>query len=154
MNHCDGALRDQLPEIASGRATEPNRARGLAHAEVCADCAAELELLTRLYEDRPPLPDVLATRIAAGVRAGTPFRARRRRWVPAWGLAAAAVAGLAFGIPSLIERMSPTVAGDDLEAVAMLGSPWLSGDPLIAGAPVLESLSDDELTRLLEELER
>jgi hypothetical protein len=75
--------------------------------------------------------------------------------VPAWALAAAAVAVLALGTPSLMERLNQPGSGlpgmEDLEATTPV---WLAERSLVAGAPVLESLTDEQLARLLEEMER
>ncbi len=74
--------------------------------------------------------------------------------VPRWALAAAVVAAVAVGIPGLMGPPGTTSDVDDAGALALAGSFWLSEDPLVAGAPVLETLTDDQLERLLEEIER
>jgi anti-sigma factor RsiW len=164
MTECDANFRDALPDVASGRADAATRTRVLDHVESCAGCAAELRLLGGLYAGRPVLPDRLAERITGAVRADLPGAGRTARRsarrsarfvIPAWALAAAALAGVAIGIPSLVERMGVTAPGSGagLDALEAVGGLWISEDPMVAGAPVLESLTDEELARLLEEME-
>jgi hypothetical protein len=167
MNECDGRYRDALADVAAGaRASAELEARVLAHVETCADCAAELRTLRLLRAGRPELPSALAARIDQGVRSGLTgagagegprYGRRTRAWarVPAWALAAAAVAVLALGTPTLMERLNQPGSGlpgiDDLEPTTPV---WLAERSLVAGAPVLESLTDEQLARLLEEMER
>jgi hypothetical protein len=166
MNECEGRFRDALVDVAGARVSAELEARVLAHVETCADCSAELRTLRLLRAGRPELPSALAARIDQGVRsglaragAGQGARPGRRAgaWarVPAWALAAAAVAVLALGTPSLMERLNQPGSGlpgmEDLEATTPV---WLAERSLVAGAPVLESLTDEQLARLLEEMER
>lgn len=158
--------REALPDVAAGRADDQVRARVLAHVAGCAACAGELRLLEALYAGRPALSEERAERIARVLLTGaspagvSPVvgpdggRFRRRRWLPTWTLAAAAMAGLALGTPLLVERMGSgeqaADAGGDLDVT---GNVWLSEDPMVAGGPVFESLTDDQLAQLLEEMD-
>ena len=154
MNPCDGATKDLLPDLAAGRLEPGDHARVEAHALTCADCAAELDTLRLLVESRPELSTPLADRIAGEVERGLARPAPGRRRVSRWALAAAAGIVLALGTPTLLERMGsgPT---DFLSALddEVLPAGWLSEASLIAGAPVLDDLSDEALARLLEEME-
>jgi len=159
MSECVGDWKDLLPEVASGRAPADVEARVLAHARGCADCAAELDLLRGLARGRPELPGAVAARIAEGVRQGLARErdlARERRRRPAgagrWAVAAAAVAVLAMGAPWVLVRTASSPPSDLLPP----GEPvtvWLTDEPLVAGGPMLDGLSDDELRRLLEEMD-
>lgn len=128
--------------------------------------------IVRLLSAAPPrpVPADLEARIQAAVRAqrsaesgtaavSTP--ARRGRRTPPWALAAAAGLVLAVATPLLMERMGAggggEVAIDEAEVTAMLTetlpSPWFGDGGTVAGAPVLDDLSDDALLQLLEEME-
>lgn len=170
MNDCDSTWKERLADVASGRANAAERARVEEHVRDCADCADESALLTGLAAHRPRLSADLAARIGAGVREGLradasqarPPAGARRGWgawlsgrrVPAWALAAAAVVVLALGTPSMVQRMrTPEIyveeAQMELDSESTL---WVSDDPLVAGAPVLDGLSDEQLSQLLEEM--
>lgn len=154
MSGCDAELKDVLAEVAAGRADRDVEARVRGHAAECDDCAEELRLLGALARGRPELPAELAARIDRGVREGLRGPGARRRWIPSWGLAAAAVAVLALGTPSLVERIERGDApvggegGSDDEVAGV----WVSEEPLVAGAPVLDGLTDEQLSALLEDL--
>jgi hypothetical protein len=67
-------------------------------------------------------------------------------------VAAAAVAVLAMGAPWVLVRTASSPPSDLLPP----GEPvtvWLTDEPLVAGGPMLDGLSDDELRRLLEEMD-
>ena len=150
---------DRLPDWVAGRLDASSAARLSAHVAACARCAAEAELVRGLRAARPIAPAGLASRIADAARADV-GRARgsavRRRLAPAWALSAAAVLVLAVGTSVLMDR-SETPA--EPEATEMAGltvdddaGVWIADDALVAGAPVLEELSDDDLAALLEEM--
>jgi predicted anti-sigma-YlaC factor YlaD len=153
MIPCDADMKELLADVAAGRAGPTARARVAEHRAACPDCDAEASLLELLALGRPRLSDERAERIERGVREGRAGEVRRR--VPGWALATAAVAVVALGTPALVQRMSTrTVAGDPAApTVGELVPMWMTDEPLVAGAPVLDALSDDELVRLLEEME-
>lgn len=83
-------------------------------------------------------------------------------WIPSWALPAAAVVVLALGIGVLMDGMDGTPDGlgpeprlEPVRVAAESPAPeeWLWDDGLVAGAPVLEDLTEDELMALIEELE-
>jgi anti-sigma factor RsiW len=154
MTDCDGDTKDLLPALAAGRLEPGDRARVGAHARSCEDCAAELATLRLLVESRPELPRPLADRIAGEVAKGLARPTPDRRRLPRWALAAAAGVVLALGTPSLLQRMGSdgTDVGAELDD-EVFPTAWLSEAPLIAGAPLLDGLSDEALARLLEEME-
>lgn len=157
------AVRAALPEWARG---ESARAADLeAHLARCADCAREAALLRTLYQSQPAPPPELEGRIRHAVQGavptsgapGTPPAQGGTTWLRRhpWPLAAAAVLVLVVGT-ALLERrtgdpsrMGGEGAGDP--------DPWLMDDwggeqGIVAGVPVIEQLSDEQLLTLLEEL--
>lgn len=165
MTTCD-QVQDRLPDLAAGRLDPAESTGARLHLESCDDCRAALEVV-ELLASAPPraVPTGLEARIAQAVRrevleAPTAGPAARRRFqAPRWALAAAAGLALAVATPVLMERMGPasTEVIDETEVTAMLTeslpSPWFSDEGTVAGAPVLDDLSDDALLRLLEEME-
>jgi hypothetical protein len=165
MTHwnCDEVLA-RLPELAHGRGE--SEARDVyEHLESCANCQEEWEIVSLLVEAGPaPVPSTLEARLTAAVRADTERSVdgrpvRRPRSVPTWRLAAAAGIVLAIATPVLVDRMSDRPIGmlDEMEVTAALGdrlpSPWLDDEEgIVAGAPVLDGLSDEALEQLLEEM--
>jgi anti-sigma factor RsiW len=174
MNCAD--IVDRLPDWVAGRLAD-TEAGGLAdHVATCRDCAAETELLRSLVATRTSAPPELAQRIVSAAlaeRARAPQaaprvgRARASFWrlAPAWGLPAAAVLVLAIGT-TVVSHRSATVAQPDstLSPVAAaladvpvdddagVESVSIADDGVVAGAPVLDQLSDDNLAALLQEM--
>ncbi|MEJ2202599.1 MAG: zf-HC2 domain-containing protein [Gemmatimonadota bacterium] len=143
---CD-EVRDRIPDHVAGRLPAGDAERVRRHLEGCEECRAELSLIALLFEARPEVPEGLAERVRSA--AGRRGLARH----PMWGLAAAAVAVLALGI-GVSSRSSegrldvPVYVSETDEAESV----WLSDDGLIAGAPALDGLSDEDLAMLLEEM--
>lgn len=166
MTHEKGdQLRDQLPDWVAGR-LEGERAAALARAvEADPDLRAEADLLRVLRAGRADVPDGLDVRIAAAVlrdRRGSPapaiLQTARPRWWsgvwgPAWAVAAAAALVLFLGTWELVDR---TGAPEEVNAVvtALEGrhTPWVADDGTVAGAAVLDGLSEEALASLLEEM--
>lgn len=171
MNATDcSEILDRLPELAAGEVPAGEAERVHAHLRACADCRADWEIVQLLEEAGPrPVPAGLEGRIVRELRAAEPSPpmpaaprhgggARGRRWIPRWGLAAAAGVVLAVATPVLVERMgdNAVVAPDPIELEEAVGdrlpSPWLDEEGIVAGAPVLDGLSDEALEQLLEEM--
>lgn len=160
---CDHVL-DRLPDLAAGRIGESDAAALHAHLGGCADCAEAWSVVSLLAEAGPaPVPPGLEARLQAAVRAdgvgSAAGAAGGRRGIPHWRLAAAAGIVLALATPVLMDRMGTGngVLPDDLEVAEALTeslpSPWLGEDEgIVAGAPVLDGLSDEALEQLLEEM--
>lgn len=145
-------VKDLLPEFVRGELGDERRRWVVEHVTVCADCQEEVELLQRICSDTVRVPAGLARDIKdalAREHASAPWSVRRSvRWrVPA---AAAAVA-LALGTAVVWERVRalPEVGPLGREPFAVV---WPSDDADVAGAPILEGLSDDDLMLLFEEL--
>lgn len=166
--HCDEVL-ERLPEWLAVQRKAGVEDDVRAHLDSCAACASEARMVRLLMEAGPAtVPPELEVRLqeavraefanGAGATAGAAPTVRRRR-MPTWQLAAAAGAILAVATPVLMDRMQdragPAVEEADL-AVAVadrLPSPWLDDEvDLVAGAPVLDGLTDDDLRLLLEEM--
>jgi anti-sigma factor RsiW len=143
--------RERIPDLVAGRSSQDEAAQLAGHLSACAECAAEAELVTLLYEARSEPPEGLASRIQGAARmSGFRGGAGARPW---WGLAAAAVAALALGIGVVSER--GTGLGPEIPAYVAAAEDvglWASDDGLIAGAPALENLSEEALLTLLEEM--
>ena len=137
-------VREWMPDFATGLRVPPGREAMDAHLSSCGECRAERDLVRALRASRREPPAGLARRVVRAVRAD-----RARPW---WGLTAAAVAALALGIGIASDR-----AGSDAEVPGFAyevdeGVVWGSEDGLMAGAPLLDELSDEALQQLLDEL--
>lgn len=169
---CD-KVRDLLPELVAESIGPDDHGMVEAHLGICAACRDELEVVEALRRARPEVPPDLETRIKARVREELvgeevgpsgkgalrengvlPFG---RRWrVPVWGLSAAALLVLALGTGLIWTGDSGTDVVQDPIIVASqedLPESWLWDDGMVAGAPVLDGLSDEDLEALLEEFE-
>lgn len=142
------SVKELLPGLADGTLAAADVAAVELHLAACSDCRSELELVRLLRGSRPTVPAGLAARIRGAVR----FRhdAVSRPW---WGLAAAVIAALAIGIGVVAERGGGTAAPVPAYASdAGQNDVWVSDDGLVAGAPVLNGLSDQALQQLLKEM--
>lgn len=170
MNCADvGAM---LPDLAVGTLDEREVERVEAHLALCAACSAELRLVSLLGRERPTVPEGLAARIRTALAADAGARREAARPVadaksrrrfgfgfpePRWGWASAAVLVLALGTTLVLSRT--TAPGEEDVFLASLDastSVWPAGDGMVAGAPLLDDLSDlsdEDLAALLQELE-
>ncbi len=146
-------VKDLLPDFVRGELTDEVRRGTTQHITVCADCQEEVEVLRRIHSNTVRVPAGLARDIKDALErehGSARWSVRRSvRWrVPA--VAAAAVA-LALGTAVVWERVRslPEVGPLGREPFAVV---WPSDDADVAGAPILEGLSDDDLMLLLEEL--
>jgi hypothetical protein len=140
-------LKDLLPEFVRGELGDERRRWVVEHVTICADCQEEVELLQRIGSDTVRVPAGLAYDIKDALARDHASARRSVRWrVPA----AAAVA-LALGTAVVWERVRslPEVGPLGREPFAVV---WPSDDADVAGAPILEGLSDDDLMLLFEEL--
>jgi anti-sigma factor RsiW len=152
-------IRDLLPDLAAGSIVPEELGMVEAHLGSCPECRKELHLVMVLRGTRPEVPPELEARIRARVREEM---ARdvipifgRPRWAPAWALPAAAVVILALGTGVIWNRRVPDVVQDAIVVASQdpLPEAWLWDDGMVAGAPVFDGLSDEELEALLEEFE-
>lgn len=162
---CD-AIWDRLPEFARGALSAVDAAGVDAHLAACDECAAELELLRLLRRHPVTVPAGLRDRVLDAVTRPEPVvirlpeRARRRfDWRFAMRAAAVAAAAAVAGIWFVATDggVDPTVALEDMDiSLAAVMEPfagWPGSDVHLAGAVVLEQLTDEELEFLLTELE-
>lgn len=138
--------REMIPDVAGGRLDAADTRAVERHASSCGDCRAELALARLLYASRASAPEGLRDQL---VRANRRERRSIRR--PWWGISAAAVAALALGI-GITSRPAQEEPRTDVADAALETELWLGEDGFLAGAPVLEALSDEALTDLLEDL--
>lgn len=116
-----------------------------AHLAACRECRAELELARALFRSRPAVPEGLADRIVMRLR-----QEREGARHPAWALTAAAIAALALGIGlhgDVPDPDAPPFAQEPAETWT-----WDPEDGVVAGAPMLDDLTDQDLTVLLTSL--
>jgi len=167
---CDG-IRDVLPEWAMGALNAEGRETVEKHLSTCSDCAGEAEVLRVVLASRPEPPAGLEARIQARVReelqglgakevppreAGVIPLFRLNRWAPAWALSAAAVVILSLGIGVIWSGGNGPEIPQEPVQVAVdepLPESWLWDDGLVAGAPVYDGLTDEQLEALIQELE-
>lgn len=138
------------------------------HLGSCPDCTREEEVLRQILALRPTPPGDLADRIQARVREEMVLAAkakeqadvvplfRRPRWAPTWALSAAAVVLLSLGIGVIWNGEEAPEGGPDSTQVAAeepIPEAWLWDDGMVAGAPVYDGLTDEQLEALIEELE-
>ena len=143
-----GRVRELIPDFVSSRLGHEELELVEQHVGQCAECRAELELAQVILAGRPEAPEGLFERITLAVEADR--RTPARTW---WGVSAAAIAVLALGIGITSERTTdPPIYVPGFASEVEEGDIWLSGDGLMAGAPLFDGLSDDALIQLLEEL--
>ena len=70
-------------------------------------------------------------------------------------MSAAAILVLALGTKVVMDGMGPEIVLDPIAVAAQepLPESWLWDDGMVAGAPVFDGLSDEDLEALLEEFE-
>jgi anti-sigma factor RsiW len=166
-------IRDLLPELAAGTIAPEEGGMAEAHVSSCPDCQKELEVVMALRDARPEVPSGLEARIQARVREamtreparvveeGPPETGRvipifgRSRWAPAWALSAAAVVILALGTSVIWNLRVSDMIQDPIVVASQepLPEAWLWDDGIVAGAPVFDGLSDEDLEALLKEFE-
>ena len=141
-------IRELIPDYAAGRLADGEKESADLHFKDCRECCDELDLVRLVFSSRAAHPEGLADKINAAVRGRRV--AGLRQW---WGLAAAAVAVLAIGLNMTLDRTGFTdLPLTESEFEIDSENLWLTDDGLIAGAPMLEGLSDEALTQFLEEL--
>jgi hypothetical protein len=141
-------VRELLPDHAAGRLGSVPARLVREHVSACAECAEELALISLLLDAAPSVPGGLSDRVVRAVT--TRRRPAHRPW---WGLSAAAAAAVALGIGIRSDQGGvPAPAGTDFASEFEEGEFFVSDDAMLAGAPSLDELTDDELAELLEEL--
>lgn len=143
--------REAIPEVVLGLAGPAVSEAVEAHVEACPPCGEEFALVSVLATSRVEPSAGLVARIERAISFDR--QAVQRPW---WALTAAAVAALALGIGFSsgdgLEVAAPAYAMEADEAWA-----WGGGDEgsaeLWAGGVLWDELSDDDLARLLDDLD-
>ncbi len=146
-DHTCANAKDLLPGLVRGDLSSEECARIESHVSACESCTDEVALLRQLKATTPAPPAGLADSIKEAVaRDG----ARPRRSF-GWQLPAAATIVLALGTAVIWQRAEtpPETSQFAEESFVMV---WAGDDALVASAPMLEDLSEEELAVLLEEL--
>ena len=144
-------VRDLLPLRDPAGAGHPGLEE---HLGACPECAGEARFVGWMRGLRPEPPAAILAGVLERARdeaaAASARRDRRPPRAVAWTLAAAAAAGLAFGIGFLADR-----GADPVWRIALDPEPaiWYGDDWVVAGGPVPDALSDELLMALLEEME-
>ncbi len=162
-------IRDRIPDFVADMMTAESAETLRVHLDGCEPCAAELELVRDLSLSRPDVPAGLEARVIDAVRTAAaddsesaaailPIRRRPapRFHIPTWAMGAAAILVLAIGTPLVVDRMQDEgrmAASDDFMEDTPIVSLWASDDGLMAGAPMLDGLTDEELLALLDGME-
>jgi predicted anti-sigma-YlaC factor YlaD len=166
-------VREHLPLLVAHRSAGPGARSGFrpdarmqAHLQACASCAEEYRFLERLARARPAPPSDLAARVVAQALLTTPqpsaavesdvlpFRPPTRRSTPVrWWTspaAAAAVVVLAAGLGLVARGVTAGLDGNGTVAAfdATTSADWMTEEWMVAGAPYLESVSDETLALL------
>ena len=142
-----GTVRELIPDFVGSRLSPAKLEVVERHVVDCHECGAELELAQVVLAGRPTVPPELLGRLLSSV--GSHRERPERTW---WGLSAAAVAALALGIGISSGQGDILVEVPAFAYEVEEGDIWLSDDGLMAGAPLLDDLSDDALLQLLDEL--
>jgi anti-sigma factor RsiW len=162
-------VQDLLPDWVAEILDDEGATEVREHLLQCPECAGEEKLVRTLFEGRPTGPDGLEARIQSRVREELAESLvqtgvvkaidSRRRWAwnstPTWALSAAALVVLSLGVGVIWDGQTPEVTLEPVEVAAEEPMPeaWLWDDGMVAGAPVYDGLTDEELEALIEELE-
>lgn len=150
-------VSDLLPDRMGGRLTAVEAALVDGHLAGCAACAGEAALLRALGAARPEPPADLAARIGVAARAVRPRIGSdappARAWpVRRWAIPATAAAAVVLTLGTFALRGGGSPVSAPLGEVVLEDPVWIAEDAIVAGAPVLDELQDEELALLLEEL--
>ena len=155
MNDCPrGDIRDLLPDLLHGRLDADSRAGVEQHVALCAECAAELELLRTMRDALRTSPAIDATRMAAAVREGAARRsavARPRTRRLDWRVAAAAAVLVTGGLTVAVVRRAPGPVGT-VGTISSSSGTSANSSGLMFGGGVAD-LSNSDLERLLQDVD-
>jgi anti-sigma factor RsiW len=143
-------MKDRLPDFARDALDPAGMAEVRDHIEGCSECRAELALILMLGTPAA-VPAGLEDRVVMAVRART---ARSGPGVRHYAVAASFVLALIAGSLFLRDRGPDVVASGEAGLASSQSAGWLdTHDPLLSGSAGLHSLSEEELEKLLKELE-
>lgn len=144
MRDCpDGAMRDQLPLYVSGRLDARSRSAVDAHLAGCADCTAEVAMLSAVGRAFPaPVVDVARIAAAMPQRSARPVAAPFYRQ-PLWGLAASLTLFITGAATYLVVRSGGAGVAPQVASPAPVAESTLAlATPSRAPAAVAERTSD------------
>lgn len=153
-------VADRLPDLEAGTLAAAEAGAAEAHLRSCAACRAERDVVLTVRGARPTAPLGLAAAVLAALDAPAARQSGVRR-LPSWTYGArpllAAAAVTVFLVGGVLWLGDGELSDDELLADASVEAPAVAAlpgeDGLLAGAPVLADLSEEELELLLEELE-
>jgi len=142
--------RDLIPLSWTGGISPREKAALERHLEECPECASESSFVSRIASACPvPPPDLsrkVAARLAGGADRGRSFPSRS---AVLWGLPAAAVMILGLGI-GLVWSSGENGTGELITSSFLDSQDEMEVDDwIVAGAPVLDALSDEVLVSLM-----
>lgn len=142
-----GQILDLASLRPAGRLSEHEATQVEEHLQRCTICHDEVRFMDRVHEARVRVPFGLSERIMAGIRSDRGSRTRRP--APWWSAPAAAAAVLVLAFSSGVLVQSTTSLGAGWDALAG-GDPFMesSEDWYVAGAPLLDGVSDETLMAL------
>lgn len=144
MRDCpDGAMRDQLPLYVSGRLDARSRSAVDAHLAGCADCTAEVAMLSAVGRAFPaPVVDVARIAAAMPQRSARPVAAPFYRQ-PLWRLAASLTLFITGAATYLVVRSGGAGVAPQVASPAPVAESTLAlATPSRAPAAVAERTSD------------
>jgi len=150
------SVRDLLPIQVLGELAPGDDLLVESHLATCGECREERAFVRRLVLARVEPPLELVSSILAAVEEAArpaPTLVSNRRSV-LWGLPAAAVIVLAFGIGTIWNGPSSDPSGWSLALESDIAMAWFGNEWMVAGEPMLEALPDEVLRTLIVELER
>jgi Putative zinc-finger len=144
------SIQDRLPEFARNALDAGETIVVARHLETCVDCRGELELV-RVLGASVAVPTGLEDRVVIAVRSRPAWRSAGVRQ---YAVAASFV--MALVTASLIWRSGdrPTGSHDGADATSVVSLEWRdTRNPLLPETAGLQALSEEELLKLLQELE-
>jgi anti-sigma factor RsiW len=150
MNPSCDTVRDRLPEFVREVLPASEMAVVAAHLETCGECGGELRVVRMVALPRAVLPAGFEQRVVRAVRT------RRSPVFSPGRLAMAATVVFALVTAGVIRQTGlldgSSRGSEDLAGVQSVD--WTRGDPvLLRGGLDLSTLSEDELLKLLEEMD-
>jgi hypothetical protein len=154
MNDCvNGDIKEALPELVGGTLASADLARVREHVRVCADCAAEVEILRAARSAMKVAPTMDTVRIAEAVRASTAQRMAARRAPTKVARLVALTLVLALGAVGVWSmRNSPEDPRVAVEGSAAAAPVAARGQVQLALGGDMSQLEDEQLLALMQEV--
>jgi hypothetical protein len=155
---------DLLPALARGHLDGSAAETATAHLRTCAECLGTADVLQRLLRHPIATPPALRRRVLDQLHQPARPGHQRNAWttrrlraaIPLAASVAVALLGAAYWFRADLRRSAEDSAWhlqqSRAQALVQLFPGWPGSDGFVAGAVVLESLSDADLEILLTEL--